>query len=114
MPKFKSICIVCGKKTHNSDRCPEHRVCEICGAKIPKGKYCSEHRTVQKRARWEAYQKYYYRALPIKKPEMIERKCLKCDKKFIAQGRFNRICPRCTVINSYKIDPVYAYGQARK
>ena len=25
----------------------------------------------------------------------IKRNCLKCDKSFIAEGRFNRICPRC-------------------
>ncbi len=26
----------------------------------------------------------------------VRRSCLSCDKPFMARGRFNRICPRCT------------------
>ena len=111
MPKYKSICVICGKKTHNSNRCPEHRVCEICGTKITKGRYCLEHRYSQKRLKVMNYQKRHYRALSAPRPERIERKCLKCDEKFMAEGRFNRICPRCTVINADAVDPVYAYGR---
>jgi len=40
----------------------------------------------------------------IKKPEFprpkpIKRTCLKCDREFVAEGRFNRICARCTITN---------------
>ena len=36
------------------------------------------------------------------KEERIERKCLNCDNKFVAKGRFNRLCPACTKLNWYK------------
>jgi hypothetical protein len=29
------------------------------------------------------------------KVKLIERKCLKCDKDFMAKGKFNRICREC-------------------
>lgn len=40
----------------------------------------------------------------IKKPELpspqrINRTCLKCGQEFVAEGRFNRICRRCTESN---------------
>jgi Zn finger protein HypA/HybF involved in hydrogenase expression len=40
----------------------------------------------------------------IKKPELprpkpIKRTCLKCGREFVAEGRFNRICERCTESN---------------
>lgn len=31
--------------------------------------------------------------------EKVERNCLKCDRTFIANGKFNRICNRCGEIN---------------
>jgi len=31
--------------------------------------------------------------------ETIMRKCLRCDKEFLATGRLNRICPTCREIN---------------
>ena len=31
----------------------------------------------------------------------IERKCLKCNQSFIADGKFNRICPECTKVNEW-------------
>ena len=34
---------------------------------------------------------------PGSKTELeILRFCLKCDKKFTAKGRFNRLCPECS------------------
>ena len=30
----------------------------------------------------------------------MERECLKCDKKFVAVGVFNRICFYCNVVNA--------------
>lgn len=29
------------------------------------------------------------------KLERIKRRCLKCDREFMARGRFNRICRNC-------------------
>ena len=31
----------------------------------------------------------------------VKRECLKCDREFMAEGRFNRICPKCTEVNRY-------------
>jgi Zn finger protein HypA/HybF involved in hydrogenase expression len=31
--------------------------------------------------------------------EKIERHCLRCDLFFLADGRFNRLCPRCQLRN---------------
>jgi hypothetical protein len=55
----------------------------------------------------------------IKKPELprprrIKRTCLKCDQEFVAEGRFNRICGRCTELNrrytlgSYRVGSIKA------
>jgi len=34
-----------------------------------------------------------------KNTEKVKRKCLKCGRSFIARGRYNRICPKCTLVN---------------
>jgi len=39
--------------------------------------------------------------LLTEKQKCIERKCLKCDDKFWAEGRFNRICPKCEETNKH-------------
>ena len=31
--------------------------------------------------------------------EKVDRNCLKCDRSFVASGKFNRICSRCSDIN---------------
>ena len=37
---------------------------------------------------------------PVSIPvEIVERECLRCGKTFDAEGRFNRICPKCTTKN---------------
>ena len=33
------------------------------------------------------------------RPVRIKRTCLSCDEKFLARGRFNRICPSCRKLN---------------
>ena len=35
-----------------------------------------------------------------KQEELVERKCLKCDKRFKSASKFNRICPSCAVRNA--------------
>ena len=32
---------------------------------------------------------------PVEKAEQVDRKCLKCDRSFVASGRFNRLCIPC-------------------
>ena len=54
----------------------------------------------------------------IKKPELrrlkrFKRTCLKCDRKFIAEGRFNRICGRCTESNRQIILGRYIVGNRK-
>jgi len=35
-----------------------------------------------------------------RKVKKIKRRCLKCDRPFLAKGRYNRICPYCEKKNS--------------
>ena len=50
----------------------------------------------------------------------VKRICLKCDRKFIARGKFNRICPGCTKWNSTILsgkeygDMIYGMDEAIK
>ena len=60
--------------------------CVICGRRIRRDNktgYCHAHSREKNR-----------RSL-----EIIKRKCLKCDKEFLALGRHNRICPNCHETN---------------
>jgi len=45
--------------------------------------------------------------------ELIERRCLRCNKKFMAEGRCNRICPPCHKIfnqtYSHLLGDTYTY-----
>jgi cyanophycinase-like exopeptidase len=36
--------------------------------------------------------------------DRVKRRCFKCDEIFIARGRFNRICPKCSETNRAYID----------
>lgn len=45
--------------------------------------------------------RYKRRGKHILKKDQIERKCLTCGKSFIADGKFNRICPTCTLTNAW-------------
>jgi hypothetical protein len=51
----------------------------------------------------------YIRKPKPPKPELIERECLKCGWKFIAKGRFNRICPSCAKVNAEMADVYVQY-----
>ncbi len=37
----------------------------------------------------------YFVFEPKRKPALIKRACLKCDKQFQTRARFNRICDTC-------------------
>lgn len=43
--------------------------------------------------------------------ERIKRTCLKCDRPFMADGRFNRICPLCKVNNESVLTKYYVIGE---
>ena len=45
--------------------------------------------------------KYKRKGQNIPKEDQVERECLGCDLPFIANGRFNRICPTCTLTNAW-------------
>jgi len=56
--------------------------CAVCGIHLRRNNktgYCLAHRRAKNREFLE----------------IIRKKCLKCDREFLATGRFNRICPRC-------------------
>ncbi len=56
-----------------------------------------------KRYQFKTRKRYGKRDVIVRQPT-VERLCLKCDRKFMGDGRFNRICPRCTnVIANYNI-----------
>ena len=61
------------------------------------------------RARARKYHKAWHTSPRLSEPERIERRCLKCDRKFMAWGRFNRVCPACTKLNEDCWDP-FIYG----
>jgi hypothetical protein len=41
----------------------------------------------------------YIKKPELPRPQRIKRTCLKCGQEFVAEGRFNRICRRCTESN---------------
>ncbi|MBW2059229.1 MAG: hypothetical protein JRJ26_17210 [Deltaproteobacteria bacterium] len=65
--------------------------CEICGRPLRrnnKSGYCFIHSKRKNR-----------RSL-----QTVKRRCLKCDREFLALGTFNRICPSCTEKNREFVD----------
>ena len=48
--------------------------------------------------------RYKTRATNIAPKDRIERFCLKCNKPFTGDGKFNRVCPVCTKDNRYIMD----------
>jgi len=90
--------------------------CETCGKKIRRGaRFCLAHHTEgvrdYKRRRREDDMKLIA-GLGAGK-ERIKRYCLKCDRPFVAHGRFNRICENCTKNNQDIIDYEARYTIAR-
>lgn len=80
--------------------------CKECGVEIKKGEsYCGKHKYQRQREYYKQYQKKLRSESSGPKAELIERRCLKCNRKFMAEGKFNRICPNCTVVNANTIDP---------
>ena len=63
------------------------KICEICGKKVDSKiyDYCKD-----------CMAKRVANSARLKK---IRRVCLKCDREFLATGRFNRICPQCQELN---------------
>lgn len=60
--------------------------CAVCGIPLRRNNktgYCYAHRRMKNR----------------QVLQMSRRKCLKCDREFLAMGKFNRICPRCRETN---------------
>jgi hypothetical protein len=79
---------------------------------IRQGRWCEDCSREKRRAANSLYANKYYRGVfkPKRHIERIERRCLKCDRKFMAEGRFNRLCVKCNEANSEAIDPYYVYG----
>ena len=48
------------------------------------------------------------------KSERIKRFCLKCDRPFVASGRFNRICETCSDVNRTISHQSYTVHQPRR
>jgi Zn finger protein HypA/HybF involved in hydrogenase expression len=55
----------------------------------------------------------YIKKPELRRPKRIKRTCLKCDQKFIAEGKFNRICRRCTESNRQIIYGRYMVGNRK-
>ena len=54
--------------------------------------------------------KYIKKDVVDQTPESIKRRCLKCDRVFMAEGRFNRLCPGCHLVNQGLAIPRYSIG----
>jgi Zn finger protein HypA/HybF involved in hydrogenase expression len=53
--------------------------------------------------------RYHSRRTLTRNESKVKRDCLKCGDRFIAKGRFNRICPKCTETNrAYTLTGNYA------
>jgi len=55
-----------------------------------------------------ASRRYHSRRTLTRKQPRIRRECLKCGAPFMAKGKFNRICPKCTETNrAYALTGTY-------
>ena len=43
----------------------------------------------------------------VRDENKIKRICLKCNEPFMAEGKFNRICPECTKVNEWECQNAY-------
>ena len=78
--------------------------CDKCGVEIGPGKkYCDDHRKEAKRDGWLKYARKHH-TKPKPETERIERQCLKCNRPFMAEGRFTRICETCAKSNREVVD----------
>lgn len=72
--------------------------CKGCGCKFKRRsnrqKYCCKLCTPSEKRREE-----YSRDFKKDRPERLKRWCLRCNNKFNALGRFNRICNFCNRLN---------------
>jgi hypothetical protein len=76
---------------------PTDRTCSVCEKPLPVGrtKYCG--RDCEKAAHRARALEYYHSKLFIKarRKHRKMRGCLDCHRKFLSDGPWNRICPRC-------------------
>ena len=109
-------CKSCGKNTESKNK--NYVLCETC---MKQYLYDLEElaRQNEKKLKYDNLKKNQYHSL-YKKIERIkdrlsdmprdvhaqeahDRNCLKCDKSFVAVGKFNRICSRCRdLISTYE------------
>lgn len=101
--KVLKQCIFCKKVFYaksNKRRCCYDEECE----KMRKLSYAQRAQKRFRASGAESIADFYAErkrpsALMQKEPHM-KRICLKCDRKFVARGRFNRICSVCTKWNN--------------
>ncbi|MDR4504681.1 MAG: hypothetical protein MRK01_07815 [Candidatus Scalindua sp.] len=49
---------------------------------------------------------------PARRKSKEKRYCLRCDKKFISEGPYNRICDKCRIANERIASSVYSINGA--
>ncbi len=79
-------------------------ICQLpgCEESVPEGrrKYCSNNCAKEGNRIKTRETKEKKRVLEALGAEVGQRTCLSCDKPFLSEGPWNRICPRCEEGNS--------------
>ena len=96
-------CKTCGESCETKNK--HYAICEACMKN-----YLNQSREIKK----QQYHKLYRKITAAKErlsdiPRQLEvekaydRQCLRCDKSFVAVGKFNRICQNCkNIIDTYE------------
>jgi hypothetical protein len=110
-------CVICGEKIDIKenpgrirDTCSRIEVdgksvksiCELIKAQRYQKKYRKKLEERKKKGYVETYVQSSFAEIeiPIIEVEKVKRNCLRCETEFMAEGRFNRICERCTRLNT--------------
>jgi len=75
-----------------------------CDKEIPAGrrKYCCSEcsKIMNRRTAAVRAEEAYKKSIKFRHTKMAVRRCLSCNKKFLSEGPWNRICPHCSERNS--------------
>jgi hypothetical protein len=75
-----------------------------CNNKIPSGrrKYCSSEcsKTMNRRTAAMRADEAYKNSIKFRHAKVAVRTCLSCNKRFLSEGPWNRICPNCSERNA--------------
>jgi len=105
-------CKKCGKPSQSKNKyyvlCPDCTKDYLKNLEKMAQEALKTNQSVKKRKR--EYHKIYHRIQKTRErlidiprkitTKLYDRQCLKCDKSFVATGKYNRICTSCNVVNN--------------